>query len=244
MKLGKYHHVTSFVVSAIVVAMTPSSVSAYNVYIDVPNTKTCDGGRVVTKDVIGICDITDHNTTDTDDGEEGCSAGDTIQVTGNLSIRSPGFDADDNPAAYLTPCLYLNIPLGMGFSFKCFEEHKQMAGYLCDWYNYEKRGAACGQEGNYQMDFSITVPTEVDDIKFDTWGLPIDVMVKVNLSGACAADLGDNTVTYSAVGILLLSAAAGVVFRRRRRIGTTSDQDQADQCKDFVEMTDATEPGV
>lgn len=119
-----------------------------------------------------------------------------------------------------------------------------MAGYLCDWYNYEKRGAVCGQEGNYQMDFSITIPTEVDDIDFDNWGLPIDVMIQVNLSGACAADSGDNAVTYSAVGVLLLGAAVGIVRRRRRRLGTTSDKDHADQSEDFVEMTDNTEPEV
>ena len=156
-----------------------------------------------------------------------------------VSIGSPGFDADDNPAVYLTPCLYLNGPFGMGFSFKCFEEQKHLAGYLCDWYNYEKRGAVCGQEGKYQMDFSVEISTDIDDIiNFDDWGLPIDIMVKASPSETCADDLGDSPVTYSVVGVLVLSAAAaGVMHSRRRRMATSSDQDRS---VDFVEMADET----
>ena len=72
-------------VSGVVVAMKASSVSAYNVYVDVPNTRTCSGARIVTKNVVGICDITNHtNSTDGEGGDvDGCKSGDTVQITGD-----------------------------------------------------------------------------------------------------------------------------------------------------------------
>lgn len=71
-------------VSAIAMATKASSASAYNVYVDVANTKTCSGARITTSNVVGICDITSHNTTDTEDGVyDGCKPGDTVQITGD-----------------------------------------------------------------------------------------------------------------------------------------------------------------
>lgn len=133
----------------------------------------------------------------------------------------------------------------MGFSFKCFDEYKQKAGNLCDWYNYDQRGAVCGQEGNYQLDYSLTLPSEIDEINetgFDSWGLPIDVMVEASLGGLCEVDSSQDTdaVYASAAGVVILAGVAGILQRRRRRIATTSD----DKAHAFVEMADTNDAVV
>ena len=170
-----------------------------------------------------------------------------------VRVKYPGYDPNDDPVIYLTPCLYLAAPLGMGFSIKCFDEYRQKGGHVCDWYasSDDNGDSNCGVEGDNQLDKYIQLPSKLDSISFTSkYGLPIDLMIKVNqLHYMCALDRDQQSeltnLVYSSVGIVVVVGAAAGLFRQRRRlrICTAPSDGKYDDAVDtsFVEMSDKGE---
>lgn len=102
------------------------------------------------------------------------------------------------------------------------------------------------------MDKYVELPSKLDSISFTSkYGLPIDLMIKVNqLHYMCALDRDQQSelltnLVYSSVGIVVVvGAAAGLLRQRRRlRICTASSDGKDDAAVDasFVEMSDKGE---
>lgn len=165
-----------------------------------------------------------------------------------MRVKHPGYDTTDDPIIYLTPCLYLAAPLGLGFSLKCFDEYRQKGGHVCDWYasSDDNGGTSCGVEGDHNLDKYFELPSKLDSISFTSkYGLPIDLMMKVNqLHYMCAVDSDQQeefaNLVYSSVGVLVVVGAAAGLLRQRRRLrictAPNGEEDAVDTS--FVEMSD------
>mmetsp|Transcript_33296 Transcript_33296/g.98206 ORF Transcript_33296/g.98206 Transcript_33296/m.98206 type:complete len:239 (+) Transcript_33296:173-889(+) len=228
----------SLLISLTIGTISMPSAEAFNVFMSIKGLKTCGGRQISTSNVVAACE------------DDNCQPGSTVQVTGDVRVKYPGYDPYDDPVIYLTPCLYLDAPLGMGFSLKCYDEYRQKGGYLCNWYANSDEGGSCGVDGDYQLNYSFYLPSKLDSISFTSkYGLPVDLMIKVNqLQYMCALDRDQQSeftyLVYSSVGVLaIIGAAAGLLRQRRHlRICTarpTNDEDTVDTS--FVEMTEKVE---
>ena len=168
-----------------------------------------------------------------------------------MRVKNPGYDPNDDPVIYLTPCLYLNAPLGLGFSYKCYNEYRQKGGRFCNWYATSDDGSSCGVDGDYQMDYSFYLPSTLDSSSFTRkFGLQVDLMIKVNqLQYMCALDQDQqsefNDLVYGSVGALAAVGVAASLLRQRRRLrictAPTVDADTNTVDTSFVEMSEKGE---
>jgi hypothetical protein len=90
------------------------------------------------------------------------------------------------------------------------------------------------------MDFTVTMP-EIDT------PFNLGLTLKTTLSDCDEAEYsnGNQAVTYSAVGVVLLGVAAGLFHNRRRCVACLSDESGDDtKSEAFIEMNDIEDPGA
>eukprot|EP00562_Extubocellulus_spinifer_P008426 CAMPEP_0178503906 /NCGR_PEP_ID=MMETSP0696-20121128/18299_1 /TAXON_ID=265572 /ORGANISM="Extubocellulus spinifer, Strain CCMP396" /LENGTH=252 /DNA_ID=CAMNT_0020133085 /DNA_START=65 /DNA_END=823 /DNA_ORIENTATION=- len=248
---------TSAFFASVAVLMTMPSSGAAKFSVIVPSTTSCDGTEITTENIVSYCQASgDAEMTANCEGEEcengsgksgdeaeededdssssSCVAGDTIKVTGDITIGDDR-GMESFPDVYVTPCISWN-----SYTLHCYTQNKTKVTGICQIYNYADRGAGCGDAGTYQMDFSVTVPDVAT-----VFNLPITLKTTLSDCDEADTEYGNQVITYSAVGVVLLGVAAGLFQNRRRCVACLSEESGDDtKSEAFIEMNDIEDPGA
>jgi len=178
----------------------------------------------------------DEDDEDEDDSSSySCVAGDTIKVSAYVEIEND-FDTENAPDVYVTPCISVSVGSGY-FTLYCYSNYTTKVANFCDTYNYNKEGASCGAEGQFYMEFDVTM--QEIETPFN-----MGLTYKTTLSG-CEDDYSYDGITYGAVGVVLLGVAAGLFQNRRRCVACLSEESGDDtKSEAFIEMNDIEDPGA